>query len=586
MATHMPLMMAWSRRGAEMPNRDSARRSSTTTGSLEIRVKPESEAFPVFAVTRPTTPSVQPTPARMTSASPSGPSSMITPNSTSRFRTARLTASSGSAGSSVPVRTRWPSSATAACWAARRRCCSSTRTRSATLQASSSARCACSSAIFFSRAASSRNRSSSQRRFCSVSSRSCSRRWVSCSCAAWSRTCSVFWNSSTKTATFDRSTAGTIGLERKSTAPKAYPWKTCCSVLWKAVRKMIGVCFDRLRSRISAAASNPSIFGIWTSIKMTAKSSSNTRIRASSPEHALTRFRPVPARTASRASRLLSWSSTSRTLTLGSGSISASFRVEVTLLPVLSPGPSRRREPSGLTLQHGASRGFRRSLPAVALDRLIRVAGQPDAEHRLELVAADGLGQVVRGPDLEAFLAVAFHRLGRQRDDRQRPERLQLADRADRLVTVHLRHHDVQQHQVDPRRRAQDVERLPPVLRPQDHDIPPLQFTRQGEDVANVVIHDQHLLAGDLRFRLLPLVEQLPCRRREFGLDPVEEQGRLVDQALQRSDVLDDGRLGHLLQTIPLVGRQVAPGVDHDAEVQGVDLPLDRLQQVEAADVR
>ena len=34
-------------------------------------------------------------------------------------------------------------------------------------------------------------------------------------------TCSVFWNSSTKTATFDRRTVGTIGLDRKSTAPSA-----------------------------------------------------------------------------------------------------------------------------------------------------------------------------------------------------------------------------------------------------------------------------------------------------------------------------------------------------------------------------
>ena len=71
----------------------------------------------------------------------------------------------------------------------------------------------------------------------------------------------------------------------------------------------------------------------------------------------------------------------------------------------------------------------------------------------------------------------------------------------------------------------------------------------------------------------------------QVGLDPVEEQRRLVDEVLQRSGVLDDRRLGHLVEPEPLVRGQVPPGVDDDPEVLRVDVALDRLQQLEAAHV-
>ena len=99
-----------------------------------------------------------------------------------------------------------------------------------------------------------------------------------------------------------------------------------------------------------------------------------------------------------------------------------------------------------------------------------------------------------------------------------------------------------------------------------DH-LPALQLAGQGEDVAQVVVDDQDLLAGQLRVGLLALVEHLPGRRPEVGLDPVEEQRRLVDEVLQRPDVLDDRRLGHLVEPGLLLGGQVPAGVDDDPEV-------------------
>ena len=53
-----------------------------------------------------------------------------------------------------------------------------------------------------------------------------------------------------------------------------------------AVRKMIGVVRLRSRPRMNFAVSKPSIPGIWTSSRTTAKSSSSSALSASSPDPA------------------------------------------------------------------------------------------------------------------------------------------------------------------------------------------------------------------------------------------------------------------------------------------------------------
>jgi hypothetical protein len=65
----------------------------------------------------------------------------------------------------------------------------------------------------------SRSASASQRCLAMRSRRSASRCSASRMSSAWRRTSSVSRDSSTKTATFDFKTSGTIGLKRKSTAP-------------------------------------------------------------------------------------------------------------------------------------------------------------------------------------------------------------------------------------------------------------------------------------------------------------------------------------------------------------------------------
>src|SRR5512138_3190539 len=78
--------------------------------------------------------------------------------------------------------------------------------------------------------------------------------------------------------------------------------------------KMIGVFFERLRSRIMLAVVKPSMPGICTSIRIAAKSSSSTRFNASSPEAAVTMRAPSGLRISSTARRLAASSSTIRML--------------------------------------------------------------------------------------------------------------------------------------------------------------------------------------------------------------------------------------------------------------------------------
>jgi hypothetical protein len=60
------------------------------------------------------------------------------------------------------------------------------------------------------------------------------------------------------------------------------------SSLLKAVMKMIGVISDWCRCRISAAVSNPSMTGMHTSRRMTAKSWARRQRRAAVPDSAST----------------------------------------------------------------------------------------------------------------------------------------------------------------------------------------------------------------------------------------------------------------------------------------------------------
>jgi hypothetical protein len=95
-------------------------------------------------------------------------------------------------------------------------------------------------------------------------------------------------NKLANTATFARSSPEGTGEKMKSTAPCTYRSAFNISSLRNDVTKMIGVISDCRRCRMSAAVSKPSITGMHTSRRITAKSSAMTQRSAANPESAST----------------------------------------------------------------------------------------------------------------------------------------------------------------------------------------------------------------------------------------------------------------------------------------------------------
>src|SRR5262245_24326927 len=118
---------------------------------------------------------------------------------------------------------------------------------------------------------------------------------------------------------------------------------------------------------------------------------------------------------------------------------------------------------------------------------------EPYPQHREELIHVEWLGDVVGGAGFDALVAVDLHRPGGQGDDRQDFEPIDPPDGPYRLIAVHPRHHNVHQDQVYVGILVERLDADAPVLGAQDLYFIGLERAGQGEDVANVVVDDQHL---------------------------------------------------------------------------------------------
>src|SRR4051812_44501341 len=164
--------------------------------------------------------------------------------------------------------------------------------------------------------------------------------------------------------------------------------------------KMIGVCADLRRERMSSAVSRPSMPGMFTSSRITAHSLSRSQRKASTPDEAVTMFCSSSSRMVRNTTRLSSRSSTMRMFDRSSGV-------------------------AALASSRGATTGICAFIDTSAL--------QPRLEHREQLLAVHGLGQIVPGPGLDAALAVALHGLRGHRYDRQVLAARETADLARRF---------------------------------------------------------------------------------------------------------------------------------------------------------
>ena len=134
--------------------------------------------------------------------------------------------------------------------------------------------------------------------------------------------------------------------------------------------------------------------------------------------------------------------------------------------------------------------------------------------------------------------------------------------------------------------RFQQRDRFAPGGGGQHMHAAPLQHARQREDVAGVVVDQQHLPPDQVLVGAGQPVEHSLLLLRQFGDDPVQEQRRFVEQALRRLDALDHDAARHRVQLRVLLGGQLAPGEHHHGNVRERNIVADLLEHVEAGHIR
>ncbi len=160
-----------------------------------------------------------------------------------------------------------------------------------------------------------------------------------------------------------------------------------------------------------------------------------------------------------------------------------------------------------------------------------------------------------------------------------------LADHLHRLIAVHLRHHDVHQHDREVRRRFDERDRLAAGRRGQHLHAAPFEHAAQREDVARVVVDQQHRPADQVLVGAVQPLDHALLVVRQVGDDAVQEQRGFVEQPLRRFDPLDDDAARHRVQLRILLGRQFAAGEDDDRQVGERRVVAHLFEQFEAGHV-
>src|SRR5690242_6846601 len=206
---------------------------------------------------------------------------------------------------------------------------------------------------------------------------------------------------------------------------------------------------------------------------------------------------------------------------------------------------------------------------------------QPYPHQTQQLLRIDWLCDIVGGARGDALFTIALHRFRRQRDDRQIAQLRNLTNRARRLVAVHLRHHHVHEHEIDVRRSFQQIDRVLAVLGERDAHAVIIEHGRQREDVSNIIIDDEHVLAGEDGVGVVQALEHAPLVLRQLRFDSVQEQRRLVEQTFRTLHVLDDDRVSETAQPRLLLLRELLARVDDDRQVTYRRIGLHGLEKLE-----
>jgi hypothetical protein len=133
---------------------------------------------------------------------------------------------------------------------------------------------------------------------------------------------------------------------------------------------------------------------------------------------------------------------------------------------------------------------------------------------------------------------------------------------------------------------SDDLDRLPAIRRAQDVHLLILQDRRQREDVARVVVDDEHPPAAQHLTRAVKPLDHLPLALGKIRDDAVQEQRRLVEQALGRLDVLEHDALRDRVQLRLFLLGELLAGEHDDGNLLQVGLGPQLFEKLEAAHVR
>ena len=168
------------------------------------------------------------------------------------------------------------------------------------------------------------------------------------------------------------------------------------------------------------------------------------------------------------------------------------------VLPARDGHDLHRRAPPGWpAAPAGSPAGRRRRArgdgPVIGATRRGRRGRRDPVGHEGEqLVEVDGLRDVLGGARGEARFPVAGHGLRGEEHHRQLPAAGQLADPPRGLVAVEVGHHRVHQHDVHLGVLGEEADPGRPVVGVEHGEPVQLQRAGEREDVAHVVVDDQH----------------------------------------------------------------------------------------------
>ena len=94
------------------------------------------------------------------------------------------------------------------------------------------------------------------------------------------------------------------------------------------------------------------------------------------------------------------------------------------------------------------------------------------------------------------------------------------------------------------------------------------QHARQREDIARIVVDQQHRAADQILVGAVQPLEHALLFGRQFGDDAVQEQRGFIQQTFRRFDALDHDAARHGVQLRILLGRQFAAGEHHHRNVR------------------